>query len=265
MSTDSELLNLEEFQEQILSQAKQTLISEGMVNPATFIVARKMGISPKVRSLLRKLTSLEKMDDDEAASNPNDLVCMILPNVMNPSIILEIIPDALEGVQFEKGKFEPSLIEVLRASASGFFQTTDSTIIDEKVWGALRRILDMTEKDVFSFYLKYLCRSAEAEAILKVDEVFFQMKPVLEGKNPEDVDVPQNLGDDPTSEEGVMCSLETKSVQKMAILKFKRDADKKPTSFERVNMGGQKTEHKNVMNGRFMNLIKPETTSESSA
>ena len=44
------------------------------------------------------------------------------------------------------------------------------------------------------------------EAILKVDEAYFQMKEVPAGEDPKDVDVPKDLSKDPSSQEGIMLS-----------------------------------------------------------
>jgi hypothetical protein len=260
MSTE-ELTGLREH---LLERAKEDLIKEGRVVPASFLVVRKMGIPPNVRAVLRKMMTWETMNDDEAATNPADKVCLIVPNNVGPTYLLEMLPMAMQEVQFEKGKFEPDLVEVLRASAVLYFKTEDPNIIDEKVWKAVQSYLNLTEKDVLSYYLRHLCKVTEAEAVLKVDEVFFKMKEVPNGVDPADVDVPQNLSKDPSSQEGVMCSLETGSIQSMVILKFSRDGENKPTNFERVEMGGPK-DPKTAFDGRFMNLIKRETTPESSA
>lgn len=252
------------LQEHLLSKAKNDLLEEGEVVPVTFIVARKMGIPPEIRALLRKLANLDRMNDDEAASNPTDKICLIVPNRLDPSSLIDILPFALRDAVFEGGeKFDPTLIDVIRASAVTFFQTNEKSIIDARVWSALRNILDMSEKDVLSSYLRYLCKVTEAEAILKVDEAYFQMKQVPAGQDPKDVDVPKDLSKDPSSQEGIMCSLETATLHKMVILKFKRDAQNKPVDFERVEMGNDKGDL--AFSGRFMNMIKTETTSESSA
>ena len=252
------------LQEHLLSKAKNDLLEEGQVVPITVIIARKMGIPPEIRVLLRKMANFEKMDDTEASSNPADKICLIIPNSLDASSLIDILPFALRDAVFEGGeKFDPSLIDVIRASAVSFFKTNEKNIIDARVWSALRNILDMSEKDVLSSYLRYLCKVTEAEAILKVDEAYFQMKEVPAGEDPKDVDVPKDLSKDPSSQEGIMCSLETATLHKMVILKFKRDAQNKPVDFERVEMGNDKGDL--AFSGRFMNMLKTETTSESSA
>ena len=87
-------MSIEEIalQEHLLSKAKNDLLEEGEVVPVTFIVARKMGIPPEIRALLRKLANLEKMNDDEAASNPTDKICLIVPNRLDPSSLIESHP-----------------------------------------------------------------------------------------------------------------------------------------------------------------------------
>lgn len=195
--TDQDMM---EFQDHVLVLARKYLLRDNRVNAAAWVLTRKMNVDARLRSKCVSVDDWQPAQDD--GTSPRRCVLLeVAINYEDPRFLVNYLEYAAK---------HPDEFAALRAVGhdSGY-KDPDKFIVD-----TVKEMSGVDGKDIAVRFLTKLCRETEAEAIVKVDEVWMRQG---EGALPN-----ETLENDPAAGEAIMCFLETSTLHRALVLPFTR-------------------------------------------
>lgn len=248
-----------EFQEMILTKAKEDLEKQGQVSPATFILSTMMNVPNTIAPNLLSVRDKRWMTDQDLENNPRQPICMIIPGNLTPTALVGMIPHFFPNK--EQGELA---IQGIKEQTIGFFKfdPNDKEKIAAKMVDGFMKVTGLSEKDIYAKYIRSMCETVEAEAVLKVDEIYLRRQS-FEGEFDRNK-IPRNLKDDPLSQEAILVTVETHEYTNMITCIFHRNKQdsKIIDSYEREELKSTK-DSQNKVEGRFVGLLPKKSLSEN--
>jgi len=233
------------WHESTLDTAKKILLEQNRLYPVAFILARQMELDPYVRSKALELTTWQPLD----LSGDNPAAYVVLSFALSYTDAAELLGYitflAPDPVQMEH--------DLHHAVAVGKGVVGSARKARQMVVDTFLRSQNCDGKDLASSFLRKMCHSVDAEAIVKVDEAWMARTTAPKGGVIADIrgGLAKNLEDEPTSIEVIMTNLETREGMRGVMLPFNRTQ----RNSGQVTGFGAPVIHEDGLTGRFTDFL----------